>query len=536
MQQASSKTFTYQTRLRLEVDQDAILCLYAEQMNHLERKLFAELAAKNEVNVLKKECISSFGITARQFNSCRIQVEGKINSIKERSIGILAELKEQIFALEAKVQQLEKISSHSPKAHQKKRRLFHLKSKLSRLQSDRAAGKVRLCFGSKKLFNAQFNLESNGFGSHEEWLAQWRQARNNSFFLVGSKDEAGGNQSCTATIQEDGSLRLRLRLPDILAQNRDKYLIIDNVHFKYGHDIILANLQNCLKRNQLCKQGDPGYKEYGEAITYRFKRDKKGWILFASASLTEPPWKTSKKLGRIGIDINANHLAVTETDRFDNPIKHRAIPLVCYGKDTHQAKALIAETAIQVVNWALISQKPIVLEKLDFQKKKTGLKETGSPKRARMLSSFAYNAIINNIKSRAWRYGVQVEEVHPAFTSVIGRVKFAKRYGLSIHGSAALCIARRSTGASERLPRHLENIPDGKGSHVTFTLPVRNREKHVWQQWRQIQRRLQVVLVAHFRTQKRSSSRLVPACCDRQCLLNLVGATPTHESSLKLLE
>jgi IS605 OrfB family transposase len=515
MQQTNSKTFTYQTRLILEVDQDAILCSYSEQMTRMERRLFADLAANNLVNTLKKEYIASFGITARQFNSCRIQVEGKINSIKERSIGIINELKEQISILEARIQKLEKNALHSAKTHQKKRRLFHLKSKLSRLESDRAAGKTKLCFGSKKLFNAQFHLESNGFASHEEWLSQWRQARSNSFFLVGSKDEAGGNQSCTATIQEDGSLRLRLRLPDILVKDRNKYLTIDNIHFKYGHAIILANLKSCLERNRLCKQGDSSYKEYGEAITYRLKRDKKGWILFASTSYSEPAKKTFKEFGTIGVDINANHLAITETDRFGSPIKHRAISLTCYGKDTRQSKSLIAEAAVAVVNWALASQKPIIMEKLDFQKKKTALKETASSKQARMLSSFAYNAIINSMKSRAWRYGVKVEEVNPAFTSVIGRVKFAKRYGLSIHGSAALCIARRSIGASERLPRYQENVPDGKGGHVTFTLPVRNREKHVWQQWRQILRKLQVVLVAHFRTRKRSSGRLVPACCDR---------------------
>jgi ribosomal protein S15P/S13E len=259
MQQTSSKIFTYQTRLRLEADQDAILCSYSEQMNRVERKLFADLAANNQVNTLKKEYIASFGVTARQFNSCRIQVEGKMNSIKERSIGIINELKEQISTLETKIQHLEKKASCSPKTHQKKRRLFHLKSKLCRLENDRAAGKIRLCFGSKKLFNAQFHLKSNGFASHEEWKSQWHRVRCNSFFLVGSKDETSGNQSCTATIQEDSSLCLRLRLPDILAKEGSKYLTIDNIHFKYGHAVILANLKSCLERSRLCKEGDLSY-------------------------------------------------------------------------------------------------------------------------------------------------------------------------------------------------------------------------------------------------------------------------------------
>ncbi len=484
-------------------------------MNRIERKLFADLAAQKELNILKANYISSFGITARQFNSCRIQVEGKINSIKERRVGLIAELKERIVDLEKKMQRLEKALSNSSKTHQKKRRLFHLKSSLKKMEDDRECGKTRLCFGSRKLFNAQFHLESNGFKSHEEWLSQWRETRSDSFFLVGSKDETGGNQSCTATIQEDSTLTLRLRLPSVLSEQYGKYLIIDDVKFKYGHAHILANLRSCLARNRLSKEGDPKYKECGEAISYRFKRDGKGWTVFLSTSLRESEWVTGKAFGAIGVDINADHLAVTETDRFSNPVKHCAIPLVCYGKDAQQAKALISQAAVEIVNMALSSRKSIILEKLDFQKKKTELKESAGAKQARMLSSFSYNAIIECIKSRAWRYGVKVEEVNPAFTSVIGRVKFAKRYGLSIHGSAALCIARRSIGASERLPRCPEEVPDGKGCHVTFSLPARNREKHVWQQWRQTKRKLQAVLAAHFRTQKRSSSRLTPACCDR---------------------
>ena len=47
------------------------------------------------------------------------------------------------------------------------------------------------------------------------------------------------------------------------------------------------------------------------------------------------------------------------------------------------------------------------------------------------------------------------------------------------HASAALCIGRRFLGASERLPSHLNEIADGKGSSVTLPLPVRNRERHV---------------------------------------------------------
>jgi len=70
--------------------------------------------------------------------------------------------------------------------HQKKQRI---ESRLTHLQKDQAADKVRMCFGSRKLFEAQYHLEESGFQSQEEWLKEWREKRNSSFFLMGSKDE-----------------------------------------------------------------------------------------------------------------------------------------------------------------------------------------------------------------------------------------------------------------------------------------------------------------------------------------------------------
>jgi len=299
-----------------------------------------------------------------------------------------------------------------------------------------------------------------------------------------------------------------------------KYLGIANVNFQYGKEVIFASLACCESRRILSKANDDGYKDYGRAISYRFKRDRIGWLLLVSTTLAEPTWVTRENIGAIGVDVNADHLAAAETDRFGNVIKSKVIPLNCYGKDSNQSKALIGDAIAGLVQWSMISKKPLVVEKLDFQKKRCELKESGNVRYARMLSSLAYTTILRVIRSRAWRFGVKVYEVNPAYTSIIGRVKFSNRYGLTIHESAALCIARRFQGASERLPRSLNTIPDGKGCHVALSLPVRNRDKHVWQQWRCVKKKLSVVLAAHFRTQKkRSSSRLTPACCDGEASL-----------------
>ena len=101
-------------------------------------------------------------------------------------------------------------------AHGKKRRLASLELRLAEVERDIAEDRVRICFGSRKLFHAQYALEANGYATREKWLADWRSARGDFFFVLGSRDESGGNQACVATVREDGKLDLRLRLPDRL--------------------------------------------------------------------------------------------------------------------------------------------------------------------------------------------------------------------------------------------------------------------------------------------------------------------------------
>lgn len=517
---SESQMFTYRTRPALEESVSQALFLYASLMGKIERTLFADLQKGKEVTSLKSDYLKRFGITARQFNSLRVQLEGKIASIKELRKEHIADLGYRIESLENKISK----SKNKEILHQKKRRLARLKAKLHTLQEDAASDKVSLCFGSRKRFSAQFHLKENGYRSHEEWKDEWQSSRNSQIFLLGSKDETSGNQSCTAHIQEDGSLNLRLRLPNCMISS-GKYIQIPNVRFQYGHEVILASLESR-------KNGD---KESAVAISYRFQHDEKGWQLFVSMPLQKPKTTTLSSIGAIGVDINVNHLAVVEVDRFGNLVAHKKIALCLNEKSSHQIKACIGDAAKQVIDWCVQAKKPLVLEKLCFQDKKATLREEATSKQANMLSSFAYNALIQAMKYRGFRFGVEVDQVNPAYTSVIGRCKFATLYGLSIHEAAGMTIARRFLGVSERLPRNLDKVPDSKGGHVTLSLPVRNRDEHVWKPWRQVNRKLQVALKGHIRaTKRRSSGRSPPACCESR-ISDIAGETPAHESLAALL-
>ena len=177
------------------------------------------------------------------------------------------------------------------------------------------------------------------------------------------------------------------------------------------------------------------------------------------------------------------------------------MPLVTYGKFQRQSEALIGDAVASVVEYAREVGKPIVIERLDFRQKKAVL-EGESRKYSRMLSSFSYGKIKAYFISRGYRQGVEVHQVNPAFSSVIGRVKFLERYGLTVHQAAALVLARRLLGCSERIP-HRWVAAIGNGVHIAFTVPVRKRVKHVWTYWGAVSGQLRPALAAQHRLGKR---------------------------------
>ena len=498
---------TYQTRIAdygdvETIEGEAALTAYAELYGRVQRKLFADFSAGKLPASLKKVYLERYGIPARMFNGLRVSLEGKVSSVRETMVLRRDSLQRRIGRAELEIAKAVE-RGRLNQVHHKRRRLANLKSRLAGLEADVAAGRVRLCFGSKRLWRNQHDLEANGYDSHEEWLSDWRDARSDEFFVLGSRDETAGCQLCVANVADDGTLTLRLRMPDCLAEQYGKYLVIGGVRFAYGHDQVLAALQSNSEYAGYKRQH--GEKEarstgLGQAISYRFKRDGRGWRVFVSTNMMGVPVVTDRRRGAIGVDLNADHLAVAETDASGNWLNAWRVPLVTYGKSAHQAEALIGDAVAWVVEYARDAGKPIVIEKLDFRQKKAVL-EGDNQRYSRMLSSFSYGKVKAYFISRGYRQGVVIHQVNPAYSSVMGRVKFMERYGLSVHQAAALVLARRLLGCSERIPR-LRVAPVGNGVHVAFTVPARKRVKHVWAYWGAISRQLKPALAAQSRLER----------------------------------
>ena len=499
---------TYQTRVADYADMDrsagdAVLSAYGELYGRVQRKLFADVVAGRSATSLKGAYLKRYGMPARLFNAVRVSLDGKIASVRESQRLQQDSLQRRVVRAERQVSDAAD-RGRWDQVHQKKRRLANLRNQLVGLEADIAEGLVRLCFGSKRLWRKQHHLEQNGYHSHEEWLKDWREARSDEFFVLGSRDETAGCQLCVATVADDGTLTLRLRLPDCLANQHGKYLFIQGVGFAYGHEQMLASLGSNADYAAYRRQhGERAARAttLGQAISYRFKRDDKGWRVFVSTEMMEVPLVSDRRRGAVGVDLNADHLAVAEIDASGNYLNAWRVPLVTYGKNTHQTEALIGDAVASVVQYAREVGKPIVIEKLDFRQKKAAL-EGEARKYSRMLSSFSYGKIKAYFLSRGYRQGVEVHQVNPAYSSVIGRVKFMERYGLTVHQAAALVLARRLLGCSERIPRRWV-APIGNGVQVAFTVPVRKRVKHVWTYWGAVSRQLRLALAAQHRLGKR---------------------------------
>ena len=147
-------------------------------------------------------------------------------------------------------------------------------------------------------------------------------------------------------------------------------------------------------------------------------------------------------------------------------------------KSSGQTTHILSLAIGQILEVATKYECPLVIEKLDFSSKKAQLREA-SKRRAKMLSQFAHGKFSELVHFLASLAAIQVIEVNPAYSSLIGMVKFMSLYGLNSGRAAAFVLARRGLRLSERLPRVCNALLQ----------PV-DCNKHVWTYWARVSKLL----------------------------------------------
>ncbi len=283
---------------------DAALYAYGELYCRVEPQRFAGVAAGSAAASLKREHLKRYRMPAWLFNAVRVSPEGKPASVREQRRSYAPGLRLRIARAEQQVGEAEQLIRRD-QVHQKRRRLTNLERRPASLDTDVEAAKPRLSFGSKWSWGKQHHLGADGYSSHGEWLADWRDARSDGFFVLGSRDETSGCQLCVGAVAADGTLTLRLRIPDCLAAQHGKDLTIQGARFACGRQQVLAapasSAEYAAHRRQ---RGEPAARSTGldQTIGYRFKRDAKSWPVFATTEMTDVPLVIDERHGAVGAE------------------------------------------------------------------------------------------------------------------------------------------------------------------------------------------------------------------------------------------
>jgi len=334
-----------------------------------------------------------------------------------------------------------------------------LKRDLTKLES---SNKLHICFGSRKLFNAQHHLKENGYSSKEEWLEDWRKKRSGRFFCVGKSTVGGGTMIKIFHIKND-DFQAVITLPRFMQT-------------EYGKQIeIPFQVTECQRRR---KSSLLYAKDKQKPITVQiFRREHKSdqWYIHVTTYVQEITITTSFENGCIGVDFNQDSVDWAYVLPDGNIKDKGKLDFKGNGFSSGQRQVMMRDLVAKLTDMAFAVQCPIAIESLDFSKKKASMSEASSTYNS-MLSNLSTAMFREALQSRCKRYGIGLYKVNPAYTSVIGMIKFMRMYGLNSGYSAAMTIARRAIGHSERAPKCLVRPED--------------RARHPWTTWNRVARYL----------------------------------------------
>ena len=319
---------TTQTRLELTEKQKAALDAYARLFCQSKRKLTV-LIQRGALNALTRkeirEQVCGSELAYRQFKGVESAVSGMMESRKTNTKNYIVNTESKIKNRTKRLKKsLNRLKSPMPNddlaklrsnVYQQQRGINILQDKLALLKS----GEMSFCFGGKKLLRERAELGEDATPLEiADWRQRWDDARHDELVLVGSSDESYGNQNCQLVPQEDGSFIAFLRMAPGLETEFGTHIQIP-VSIRFYHNEVLAAASNG-----------------GTPLTYRFKRKNGHWYVFISFRKQSADTITSRIFGALGIDLNADCLAVTLITGDGNYKQSWTVPLHLRGKTSDQ--------------------------------------------------------------------------------------------------------------------------------------------------------------------------------------------------------
>ena len=291
-------------------------------------------------------------------------------------------------------------------------------------------------WGTKKLAKARHFLEANGFKSFKAWNNAFHRARNSQVRYIGARAESYCNNRCQIQYDEGAdTFRVQIRQTLGLERFHGKYLIIEGVDFKYQKDLLIRLIE---------KKQSP--------ITVTILRRGHKWYMQVNFSLEmDVESMVALNKGAIGLDFNDGFIELSETDYYGNLVAQKRYDLPKGGSANAKLTA-VRQTVAKIVKHSQYVGKGIVIEDLSFKKKRAKLSPAKSKKGKqynKMLSSLDTMRYMECMANACVRNNVYLKKVSPAYTSKIGKDKYAEPKKLTVHQAASYVIARRGQGYRE---------------------------------------------------------------------------------------
>ena len=448
-----SNVFTIVTELKLNKECNQLvgnyISDYIELFNQIQRLAFHRIKnyyikngkiAQKDRGIIHAQLKEEFSLTSRAVDAILINMLGRYESLKELKEFERKSLERKIFSLEKELTKLKdertlqrinlntgskdfnytKYKNLKVKIYWKQNRLNTKKQKLKNLEKEIETGKFKVCFGTKDL------LQTN----YKEFV---KKRDSEIYFLGRAGDNACNNNFQVEYSSKTNQFYFRIR----------KEIDLDNDKFVYGqfnfNNKICTNLLNNLFRT----------KE--SALTYRVKiKDNRVFLqIIYNFEHNKDLCVTRNSYGVIGVDFNKGFVSVSETDKYGNLINTFNIDYQ-YSKGNQTTKDF-QQIATILKEYCLNTGKDLVIENLNFTKKKDTLISKRGKKYNEMLSSLAYSKFDSIITSKCVKNRIFLHKVNPAWTSWITKQKYCSKMKLNIHSGASYVIARRGMFLKDQL-------------------------------------------------------------------------------------
>lgn len=379
-----------------------------------------------------------YGIVKRTANSIIFDAQGHFNAIKGLKEYEKKQLEHKITHLENTIipKLVEQRSRNSSmlrkgisislikqrnlrlKIVAKKAKLNKLKQKLNNLSHQLETGKLKLCFGTKRLLKQDYK--------------KFIEQRDSQMVFVGEKEKTSCNQILQLTYnQKKNQFNVKLR-KDFggykSARNDDKYAY-GKVYFNHHKDKIISILKN---------KNSP--------LSYRIIKKHNKYYLYCTfeIQLDEDDFVTRPDYGTIGLDFNKGFVALSETNKYGHLTQTQFLPYRF--KSGNKTKADLQDIANHVMRLAHQTGKDVCIENLDFKTTKSKTETKQNKKYNEMIHSLAYRQFSDIIESVTYRNKVNLIKVNPTWTSWLAKQLYCPTMKLNIHVGASYVIARRGQG------------------------------------------------------------------------------------------